>query len=95
MEYARSAITLVVIQLDRHATFLAAKWLSAHHLCCVQAAQRPLGLGLDTYNSNYAQSMRCNTGSDGLHRMDDTRGSRLAQVLFTERFISQIGHYPA
>ena len=36
-------------------------------LCPGRAA--PAGLGLDTYNSNDAVGLRCNTGSDGLHRM--------------------------
>jgi hypothetical protein len=31
---------------------LAAKGLSANHLSCVKAAQRPQGLGLDTYRFN-------------------------------------------
>jgi hypothetical protein len=67
VEYAQSAITFIVTGA---LTFLAAKWLSANHLCCVQAAQRPQGLGLDTYKLKtlvYAVQ----GDSFGLHRMDD------------------------
>ena len=49
MECAQSAITFIVSSAHR---LLAAKWLSANPLRCVQAAQRPLGLGLDTYKPN-------------------------------------------
>jgi hypothetical protein len=59
----------IVVTLIGTPPLLAAKWWNASHLRCVKAAKRPQGLGLDTYNSNYAVGLRCNTGSDGLHRM--------------------------
>jgi hypothetical protein len=42
----------IVSELTGTLPLLAAKGLSASPLCCVQAAKRPQGLGLDTYRRN-------------------------------------------
>ena len=74
--------------------FLAAKWWSANHLCCVQAAQRPQGLAL-TRTTQMTLSVCGATPALTVctawptYAMYPRSGG---QRLLTEVFLSQIGH---